>query len=131
MSASGTEKLAGSSKEGPDEAENENKSSNWGDNVIGAAALTNRRLLHCLTISDSERFLVYGDARRLLVADCGSGELVACDQPHSDRVVALGFHPEKKIVVTSGQNDKKLVVWELPGMNIVSQVRGSIATPFR
>ena len=63
--------------------------------------------------------MVYAGAKRLLVADCASGSLIECEQPHSERVSALACHGGK-VMVTGGE-DKKLVVWDLPSMTVRSQ----------
>ncbi len=36
-----------------------------------------------------KRLVVYAGAKRLLVADCNSGSLIECEQPHSERISAL------------------------------------------
>jgi hypothetical protein len=36
-----------------------------------------------------KRLVVYAGAKRLLVADCTSGTLIECEQPHSERISAL------------------------------------------
>jgi len=63
---------------------------------------------------------VYAGAQRLLVADCTSGSLIECAQPHSERVSALASDGGR-LMVTGGE-DKKLVVWEIPSMTVRSQV---------
>jgi hypothetical protein len=66
-----------------------------------------------------KRLLVYAGAKRLLVADCSSGALIDCEQPHSERVGALACHGGK--VMVTGGDDKKLIVWDLPSMKVRSQ----------
>lgn len=63
--------------------------------------------------------LVYAGAKQLLVADCSTGGMIDCEQPHSERVSALASH-DGKFMVTGGQ-DKKMVVWDLTSMKVSSQ----------
>ena len=63
--------------------------------------------------------LVYAGAKQLLVADCSTGCMIDCEQPHTERVSALASH-DGKFMVTGGQ-DKKLVVWDLASMKVKSQ----------
>ena len=102
-----------------DGCEGEKPVENWIDSIAGASALNRRRLVRVIDAGDT-RMVVYAGAQRLLVADCTSGSLIECAQPHSERVSALASDGGR-LMVTGGE-DKKLVVWEIPSMTVRSQV---------
>ena len=101
-----------------DGCEGEKPVENWIDSIAGASALNRRRLVRAIDAGDKQ-LVVYAGAKRLLVADCTSGSLIECEQPHSERVSAVASHGGR-LMVTGGE-DKKLVVWDIPSMMVRSQ----------
>jgi len=71
------------------------------DNIVGASALNRRRLVRVFDAGDT-RLLLYAGAKTLLVADCTSGSLIECEQPHTERVSAIACHAGR-FIVTGGQ----------------------------
>ena len=47
-----------------------------------------------------------------------------CDQPHTDTVRDIVYHPEKRLLL-SGGDDKRWVCWEVPSMQVLAQVISS------
>ena len=74
---------------------------NWADSIVGASALNRRRLVRVFDAGDT-RLLLYAGAKTLLVADCTSGSLIECEQPHTERVSAIACHAGR-FIVTGGQ----------------------------